>query len=77
MNEKQLIAWLIEESERADKDLEMATSIEDRDYHQGEYDAYQSVLSMMGTKKPCPKHNGAYDCTPFCSLCGGSQEVIA
>ena len=23
---------------------------------------------------PCPKHEGAYDCTPFCELCEGNQE---
>lgn len=23
---------------------------------------------------PCPKHEGAFDCTPFCSVCGGNQE---
>ena len=23
----------------------------------------------------CPKHEGAYDCTPFCPLCEGEQEI--
>ena len=23
----------------------------------------------------CPKHKGAFDCTPFCEVCGGEQEV--
>jgi len=23
----------------------------------------------------CPKHEGAFDCTPFCEVCGGEQEV--
>jgi hypothetical protein len=23
----------------------------------------------------CPNHNGSYDCTPFCELCAGAQEV--
>jgi hypothetical protein len=27
--------------------------------------------------KPCPNHAGAFDCTPFCDLCGGVQEVRA
>jgi hypothetical protein len=25
----------------------------------------------------CPNHGGAYDCTPFCELCAGEQEVSA
>lgn len=23
---------------------------------------------------PCPRHEGAYDCTPFCDICFGNQE---
>lgn len=23
----------------------------------------------------CPKHGGAYDCTPFCEICQGNQET--
>ena len=23
---------------------------------------------------PCPNHGGAFDCTPFCSICEGNQE---
>lgn len=23
----------------------------------------------------CPNHLGAFDCTPFCEVCGGVQEV--
>lgn len=26
---------------------------------------------------PCPKHDGGYDCTPFCSTCEGEQFVKA
>jgi hypothetical protein len=22
----------------------------------------------------CPNHDGAFDCTPFCSICEGEQE---
>jgi len=22
----------------------------------------------------CPRHEGSYDCTPFCDLCEGNQE---
>lgn len=25
----------------------------------------------------CPNHKGAYDCTPFCSVCAGEQEIPA
>jgi hypothetical protein len=24
----------------------------------------------------CPKHEGAFDCTPFCEVCGGEQEYL-
>ena len=24
----------------------------------------------------CPNHGGAFDCTPFCSLCEGNQEAV-
>lgn len=23
---------------------------------------------------PCPNHDGAFDCTPFCEICAGEQE---
>jgi hypothetical protein len=23
----------------------------------------------------CPNHEGAFDCTPFCELCGGEQGL--
>ncbi len=23
----------------------------------------------------CPNNNGGYDCTPFCELCAGEQEL--
>jgi hypothetical protein len=25
-------------------------------------------------RKECPNHAGAFDCTSFCSICGGNQE---
>lgn len=25
----------------------------------------------------CPNHGGSYDCTPFCELCTGNQEILA
>lgn len=28
-------------------------------------------------KIECPNHNGSFDCTPFCELCGGEQEIEA
>lgn len=24
---------------------------------------------------PCPNHQGNFDCTPFCNLCEGEQEL--
>ena len=29
------------------------------------------VESMM---KECPRHEGNFDCTPFCNVCEGEQE---
>jgi hypothetical protein len=48
MTEKQLIVWLREEIKRAGADARMSTSTEDLEYHNGEYDALNSVLSMIG-----------------------------
>lgn len=28
----------------------------------------------MSLKLICPRHEGAYDCTPFCEICEGEQE---
>ena len=28
---------------------------------------------MTKTMVDCPRHEGAYDCTPFCNLCEGEQ----
>lgn len=28
----------------------------------------------MSKLEPCPNHAGAWDCSPFCELCQGSQE---
>jgi hypothetical protein len=25
--------------------------------------------------RECPNHEGAFDCTPFCPLCAGQQEL--
>jgi hypothetical protein len=25
---------------------------------------------------PCPNQAGNWDCTPFCDLCGGEQEIV-
>jgi len=27
--------------------------------------------------RECPNHAGAFDCTPFCPLCQGEQEIIS
>jgi len=24
----------------------------------------------------CPNHEGAFDCTPFCRVCEGEQEIL-
>lgn len=30
---------------------------------------------MNATLKECPNHEGAFDCTPFCEICEGKQEI--
>ena len=30
------------------------------------------MVTLVGL--PCPNHEGAYDCTPFCAICEGNQE---
>ena len=30
---------------------------------------------MNATLKECPNHEGAFDCTPFCEICNGEQEI--
>lgn len=37
------------------------------------FSSYEPVLTK--TPVECPNHGGAFDCTPFCPLCEGSQEV--
>jgi hypothetical protein len=32
------------------------------------------IGAMMKTMKICPRHGGAFDCTPFCDICEGNQE---
>lgn len=44
---KKFATWLSEEAERADKDVDISTTEEDRDYHIGEFDAYTSALSNL------------------------------
>lgn len=42
-----------------------------------------SILSLLDPEQgftcehqrlECPKHGGAFDCTPFCQVCEGNQE---
>jgi hypothetical protein len=35
---------------------------------------YTVVYRYTAGKKECPNHEGAFDCTPFCEVCGGEQE---
>ena len=48
VNREDLIAWLIEQTKRADKDEKISTANDDYYYHQGEVDAYLSVLTKLG-----------------------------
>jgi len=38
---------------------------------------FAAAIWTMLAKAPveCPNHGGAFDCTPFCPLCEGAQEV--
>jgi hypothetical protein len=36
-----------------------------------------NILAEELARIDCPNHGGAYDCTPFCELCAGEQEVSA
>lgn len=39
----------------------------------------ETLASVFGNVSPeiipCPRHAGAYDCTPFCGVCHGTQET--
>jgi len=47
----------------------------DQSYLEGKVVAYNHAIDML-TIKVCPKHEGAFDCTPFCSVCEGNQEYV-
>jgi hypothetical protein len=34
-------------------------------------------FSKIGEMVECPNHEGAFDCTPFCRLCEGEQEMFS
>ena len=48
MNREDLVVWLVEEAKRADADEKISTMTDDYYYHQGEVDAYLSVLTKLG-----------------------------
>jgi hypothetical protein len=33
------------------------------------------IVAEELAKIECPNHGGAFDCTPFCHLCEGEQEI--
>lgn len=33
------------------------------------------IWQQINSAHPCPNHAGAFDCTPFCELCEGEQEI--
>ena len=37
--------------------------------------AIVAKLNKKDVQMECPNHEGAFDCTPFCNLCEGTQEV--
>ena len=30
--------------------------------------------AIVSTMRECPRHEGNFDCTPFCNICEGNQE---
>ena len=38
-------------------------------------DAEATLTYASAPPTPCPNHEGAFDCNPFCSLCEGDQEL--
>ena len=33
------------------------------------------TITFLDVAVECPRHEGNFDCTPFCSICEGEQEV--
>lgn len=34
-----------------------------------------AIVDTMNTPIECPRHEGNFDCNPFCNLCEGNQET--
>lgn len=48
------------------------------EYLRGQLELAEFLLGKpldMGMNIECPNHGGSFDCTPFCVLCEGEQEV--
>ena len=41
-----------------------------------EVNVSRQVYSMVMTTIECPNHEGSFDCTPFCRVCEGEQEIL-
>ena len=41
----------------------------------GYHSTYNLNETLKSISQECPNHQGAFDCSPFCELCGGSQEL--
>jgi hypothetical protein len=46
-------------------------------YHYTKQDLNKTLNEIREARgiMQCPNHQGNFDCTPFCVLCGGVQEV--
>ena len=33
-----------------------------------------AIVDTMNETIECPRHEGNFDCTPFCNICEGEQE---
>lgn len=44
------------------------------------WDMFEKIEKELGglqNQRPCPEHEGGYDCSPFCAKCGGDQYLTA
>lgn len=44
--------------------------------HTIQSDVSGQEYSMVMTTIECPNHEGSFDCTPFCRVCEGEQEIL-
>jgi hypothetical protein len=65
--------WHCEGCEAYDPDT-VVCSVCGEDYIDAAADPGDACTYCLVDVAPCPNHDGAYDCTPFCPICEGNQE---